>query len=174
MKRASHFTFFFILTISSTLGQSDQEQIENTLQDFIDGTTYNYPERIKDAFYPETSMFLYNGADSVWKVTSEEYASWYGRRKAGTRNDRESKITSIDIEGDVAFAKLEVIIPFFGNRYTDLMLLKKIEEKWKIVAKCTSAEPIPKTPQEMTPRPVKEVIMEGLKRPWSMVFFVRR
>lgn len=170
MKRIA---FFILLTLSfsaSVLGQTDQELIRQTISKFIDGTTYNYPDSIADAFYPGTRMFLYNEADSLWMMTSEAYAALYNRRPPGTRNNREGTITSIYIEKDVAFAKVQFIIPSFGNRYYDLLLLKKIAGEWKIIAKCTSAEPIPKKPAEMTPRPVKEVIMDGFNRPWSIAF----
>lgn len=36
--------------------------------------------------------------------------------------------------------------------------------------KCTSAEPISKTSQEMIPQPEKMVVMENLNHPWSMAF----
>ncbi|HAA17453.1 MAG TPA: hypothetical protein DCP28_01255, partial [Cytophagales bacterium] len=52
----------------------------------------------------------------------------------------------------------------------DLLLLKKLPEGWKIVAKATSAEPLPKTPQEWDSRPVQETVLWDLKKPWSMVF----
>lgn len=167
-------TFFLLyiifLSTQSTKAQTDQDLIKETLNDFIQGTTYNYPDRILSAFYPETSMFLYNEPDTVWIVKSEEYASWYSRRAPGTKNNRINSIKSIVIENNVAFAKLEVLVPSFGNRYYDLMLLKKIEGEWKIVSKVTSAEPIPKSPQQIMIKPVKEVIMEGFNRPWSMAF----
>lgn len=150
--------------------QSDRQLIEQTLEGFIEGTTYNYPEKIRDAFYPNTPMFLYNEADSVWVVSSDTYAGWYGRRSPGVQNKRYSSILSIDIVGTVASAKLQVDIPSFGNRYYDLMLLKKIEGAWKITSKSTSAEPIPKKPADMVPNPVKKVVMEGFARPWSMAF----
>ena len=163
------FTLFITVTLS-VCGQTDHDLVKETLYDFIDGTTYNYPDTIASAFYPGTRMFLYNDRDSLWVMTSEEYASLYKRRPPGTKNNRIGSITSIDMAGDVAYAKVQFIIPSYGNRYYDLLLLKKIQGEWKIVAKCTSAEPIPKTPQEMVVKPVKEVVMEGLDHPWSMAF----
>lgn len=170
MTRVFFSSIVFLFISLSVSGQSDQDLIKETLYNFIDGTTYNYPDSIISAFHPGTSMFLYNGSDTVWSVTSEQYASWYSRKAPGTKNNRYGSIKSIDIEKDVAFAKLQFIIPSFGNRYHDLLLLKKIRGIWKIIAKCTSAEPIPKSPQEAMVKPSKEVIMDGLNRPWSMTF----
>ena len=170
MKIYWHSIILFLTCYFPVLGQTDDALIRKTLNSFIDGTTYNYPDSIASTFYPGTRMFLYNDADSVWMMTSEQYADLYRRRPRGTRNNRFGTITSIDIEKDVAFAKVEFVIPSFGNRYYDLLLLKKIAGGWKIIAKCTSAEPIPRTPAEMTPKPFKEVILDGLNRPWSMAF----
>ncbi len=114
-------------------------------------------------------MYLYNDQDSLWEVTSEEYASWYNRNP-GVKSDRDGRIVTIDIVLDVAYAKIAIDIPSFGNRYYDLLLLKKIEGKWKIISKCTSAEPIPKRPEESIANPVKKVIIENLNHPWSMAF----
>lgn len=170
MKRAIFTLMSSLFFFLSVYGQTDQDLIKETLYNFIDGTTYNYPDTISSAFYPDTRMFLYNGSDTVWMVTSDEYASWYQRGEAGVSNGRVGSICSIDVERDVAFAKVQFVIPAFGNRYNDLLLLKKIRGEWKIVAKCTSAEPIPKTPREMIAEPVKEVVLDNLNRPWSMAF----
>ncbi|UII22294.1 PQQ-dependent sugar dehydrogenase [Fulvivirga ligni] len=152
------------------LGQTEDQLVRETISDFIKGTVYNYPDTITSAFYPGTRMFLYNGTDSVFMMTSEEYAALYNRRPPGTKNNRINSIVSLDIVGDVAYAKLQVDIPYFGNRYHDLLLLKKILGEWKIVAKCTSAAPIPKTPQQMVAKPIKQTVIDGLKKPWSMAF----
>ncbi|NQZ78268.1 MAG: PQQ-dependent sugar dehydrogenase, partial [Ekhidna sp.] len=157
--------------VFDVLGQSDHQQIQKVVQKFIDGTIYNYPDSILSAFYPNATMFLYTGTDQVREMSVEEYAALYGRKAPGTRNNRPGKLVTIDQVLDVAYARIEVTIPYFGNRYNDLLLLKKFpEEGWKIVAKCTSAEPIPTPPERMASKPRKEVILEGLKRPWSMAF----
>lgn len=160
----------FLLCFTLSNAQSDREQIEEVLQNFIDGTVYNDPDRINQSFYPGSYMFLHNSADTVWKISSEAYASFYDNGRKGQKNNRYGKILTIDVVLDVAYAKLEVTVPTFGNRYYDLLLLKKINGKWLIIGKCTSAEPIPKTPLMAKVKPKKEVILSGLKKPWSMVF----
>lgn len=165
-----------VLIISTLLfsiyafGQSELDEIRKPIQQFINGTVYNYPDSILNAFYPGSTMFLYTGTDQIRQMTVEQYAALYARRSPGTLNNRPSRIVSIDQVLDVAYAKVEVTIPYWGNRYNDLLLLKKFEDGWKIVAKCTSAEPIPKSPEETVAKPTKEIVMEGLKRPWSMAF----
>ncbi|PTB96966.1 hypothetical protein C9994_04930 [Marivirga lumbricoides] len=161
---------FWLFFTSSVFAQTDHEQITQTIQKFIVGTTYNYPDSINAAFFPDTRMFLYNGTDSAFYMTSEQYASLYDKRVPGTYNNRINKIVDIHIVEDVAFAQLQIDIPYFGNRNNDLLLLKKILGEWKIVSKCTSAAPLPKSPAEMVANPAKEAVVEGLKRPWSIAF----
>ncbi len=169
--RSTFLTILLILVAAKAIGQTDRQAISQVLQDFIDGTTYFYPEKIRGAFLPDTPMYLHNEADTLWVVSSDRYASWFDRPdRRGTKNSRNGQIVSVDLVGTVAYAKLQFDISAFGNRYYDLILLKKIEGQWKIVSKCTSAEPIPKKPIEMLVKPQKETVLEGLKRPWSMAF----
>ena len=164
-------TILLFLLGFQLFGQSDLAAIEKTIQKFIKGTVYNYPDTILAAFNPGARMFLYTGTDQVREMTAEEYASLYTRRAPGTQNNRPSKIITIEQVLDVAYAKVQVDVPFFGNRYNDLLLLKKFPEKgWKIVSKCTSAAPIPRKPEEHVARPAKETVLSGLNRPWSLAF----
>lgn len=156
---------FFLICVPG-FGQTDIEAIQKVLNTFIYGTTYNYPDSVSSTFYPDTRMFLYNGSDTAFVMSSEQYASGYGRRTPGTQNSRSSKILDIEVVRDVAYAKLQVDIPPYGNRYTDLLLMKRIKGKWKIVAKATSAGPIPSRPSV----PKKEVVLTGLNKPWSIAF----
>ncbi|MEM9858840.1 MAG: PQQ-dependent sugar dehydrogenase [Bacteroidota bacterium] len=165
--------FFLVLTtiISfNSFSQSEYDSIKAVVQQFITGTVYNYPDTILAAFLPGTKMFLYSPENPSLEMTVEEYAALYGRRSPGTVNNRPSSIVSIEQVLDVAYARVEVLIPFYGNRYNDLLLLKKFPDGWKIVAKCTSAEPIPKTTEKTIARPTKETVLNNLKKPWSMAF----
>ncbi|MCE7997151.1 MAG: PQQ-dependent sugar dehydrogenase [Roseivirga sp.] len=170
MKRILLFLLLFTSTLTGLKAQSDQDQIKAVLNNFIEGTSFNYPDKVLGAFYPNTPMFLYNRADTVLIMSSERYASLYGRKQPGTRNARYAKVLAIDIERDIASAKIETLMPNWDQRFIDLVLLKKIDGIWKIISKAATAEPIPKTYAEMTANPAKEVIMSGLNRPWSMVF----
>ncbi len=170
MKRISLSTLFIVIFSSGIFGQSDQQQIQAVLSNFIEGTSFNYPEKILSAFHPNTPMYLQNDADTLFVVSAELYASWYSRKAPGTTNNRHGKILGIDVAGDIASAKIETLMPSFGKRFIDLVLLKKIEGQWKIISKAASAEPIPKWPSDMLSQPVKEVVMENLNHPWSMAF----
>jgi len=166
MKLNTLFASALLLISLHLQGQTDQEQVTAVLNDFIEGTSYNYPDKILGAFYPGTPMFLHNDADTVMIYSAERYASLYTRRPPGTRNKRYGKILAIDVVKDIASAKIETLIPSFDKQFIDLILLKKIDGDWKIISKAATAWPIPK----FSPKPGKQVIMEGLNRPWSMAF----
>ncbi|GAB5524233.1 MAG: hypothetical protein Roseis2KO_21050 [Roseivirga sp.] len=170
MKRLFLLILLFSSPLSGLQAQSDQDQIRAVLGNFIEGTSFNYPEKVLSAFYPNTPMFLYNRADTVLIMSSERYASLYGRKAPGTPNARYAKVLSVDIERDIASAKIETLMPNWHERFVDIVLLKKIEGSWKIISKAATAEPIPKTYEEMTARPAKEVVMSGLNHPWSIAF----
>lgn len=170
MKRILFFTTLLFFSAFGLRGQSDQELVRSVLEDFIEGTSYNYPDKILSAFYPGTPMFLHNDADTVMIYSAERYASLYTRRPPGTRNRRYGKILAIDVVKDIASAKIETLIPSFDKQFIDLVLLKKIEGSWKIISKAATAWSIPKSIKETTPKPKKELVMGGLNRPWSMAF----
>ena len=166
-----YFTSILIfLFLNNVFSQTEQEQIKQVLFDYLDGSNYNYPERIKKAFRPGTPMYLYNTMDTVLIYSVEKYASLFGRRKAGQSNGREGSVVSIDIVRDIAYAKVKIRIPSFGRIFYDMMLLKKIEGNWKIISKCATAEPMPKIADEWISSPSKEIVMDNLQRPWSIAF----
>lgn len=164
--------FLILITLISfnSFSQSEHDQIKAVVQKFITGTVYNYPDTILSAFLPGTRMFLYSSENPSLEMTVEEYAALYGRKAPGTVNNRPSRIVTIEQVLSVAYARVEVIIPTYGYRYNDLLLLKEFPDGWKIVGKCTSAEPIPKKVEETIARPSKEIVLENLKHPWSMAF----
>lgn len=164
---------FFLLIVCllarPAFGQDDNERIKATLNNYLEGTTFNRPDQIMSAFYPASNMYLHNMADTVLLMSPARYAGLFAGREERD-NGRRGSILSIDRQLDVAYAKVRVDIPAWNSRFYDLILLKKIEGEWLIIGKCATREPIPQTPREMLAHPTKEVVAEGLRRPWSMAF----
>lgn len=128
-----------LIFISNLLySQNDEEQIKQTLQYYFDGTSYNNIPVIKKAFYKRADLFLSNDKDSLWVSSVDAYANLFTKREKGKFNGRIGKILSIDIERDIAYAKIEISSEKWPKRYIDLTLLKKIEGKWLIVAKTST------------------------------------
>ncbi|MEM7573201.1 MAG: PQQ-dependent sugar dehydrogenase [Bacteroidota bacterium] len=168
MRRAIY--LLAVLGVTSNLAaQNDEAAIRATIQNFIDGTTYNYQEQIKSAYYPEAMLYLHNGTDTAFHLSPEQYAGYF-TRPPGTPNNRVSTILGLDISLDVAYAKVQVDVPAIRRRYYDLILLKKIRGEWLIITKATSAEPMPLARQEAYVQPAKKEVFGGLNRPWSMAF----
>ncbi|WP_218156518.1 nuclear transport factor 2 family protein [Pseudoalteromonas denitrificans] len=126
---------------NSLFAQSDHYLIKHTLNNYIEGTSYNRTEQIKHAFHPKSNLFLSPRKQDkdLWIVPSTEYANWYNKNK-DTFNGRYGHITNIQIEDDVATAKVNITIPEYELIYTDLFLLRKIASKWKIISKTAASK----------------------------------
>ena len=124
------FTFF----ISIASAQSDQEMIHVTLMKYINGTSFNHPELLEEAFHKDVS-FYFTKDEQMWSPTRAEYISWFPKEKAGTPTGRVGKILSVNIMNDIATAKVEEAIPADNWLYSDFFLLKKENNQWKITSK---------------------------------------
>jgi len=137
-----HFFLFigFLILSTSLYGQTEEAKIETTLLHYINGTSYNQPELIEKAFYPDANLFLDNKEKKLWIVPIKKYQSWYENKEHGKFNGRIGNIISIDQFQNIATAKVEIIFPEDNLRYLDLFLLKKINNEWKIISKTASKD----------------------------------
>ena len=120
--------------------KTEDEQIIDVINNYIIGTSYSYPNKLKSAFIPEAKMFLDKEGEPLYVMTIERYAELVGRAESGKFNGRTTNILSIDRYQGIAMAKLEVIIPSFGKRFIDMLLLKKLNNGWKIISKTAGSE----------------------------------
>lgn len=118
---------------------SDIEQITSTLMNYIDGTAYGEPEKLKAAFHPDFNLYTVTYKDSLRIRSGKEYIA---NIKAGEKANRIGRIISIDVENNAAMAKAEIIIPNW-RIFTDYFLLMKYEGSWKIVQKSYTWREIP-------------------------------
>jgi len=124
--------YFFSVNVHA---QNDRQQILTTLNNYIEGTSYNKKDVIAKAFYQEALLYL-NGKDGELNVVGiEEYISWYDDGKYGEPTGRVGEVLSIDIRGDVATAKAEILFPKRNFRFIDVFLLKKLTNGWRIMSK---------------------------------------
>lgn len=132
-------TFTFIS--APVYGQSSELKIRQTLTHYIQGTSYNRPKQIEKAFHPETNLLLEKKSKPLWRVPVKQYISWFENGSVGEFTGRIGEIISIDVAGNVATAKAEIIFPAKKIRYTDFFLLKKLNNNWQIISKTASSEP---------------------------------
>ncbi|APA63245.1 nuclear transport factor 2 family protein [Maribacter sp. 1_2014MBL_MicDiv] len=130
----------FISLSTSIFAQTEVSKIENTILNYINGTSYNKSKLIEKAFYPSANLYLEKKDKTPWTVPAKDYVSWYKNKKEGEFTGRIGNILSIDNFEGIATAKAEIIIPKGGERYIDLFLLKKIKNEWKIISKTAISE----------------------------------
>ena len=130
-----------VLSISAIHGQStNEEQIRNTLNDYIEGSSYNKVDQIKKAFADNATLYLTNREGEFKKYTPLEYTGFFKNGTPGKFNGRVGNILEINIDKDIATAKAQIVVTERKSRYIDLFLLKNIEGKgWKIVSKTATA-----------------------------------
>lgn len=166
MKQYNIFLVFLLITVLGQ-AQTERDKAAIPLHDYITGTTYNYPDQIQRAFIDSATLYLSRGDGGSVILSPAEYAALFARKPAGTLNGRISKILKIELYQEVGKAEIEVLVPSIEARFIDLILLKKIEEEWKIISKTATRYPL--DPPYTGPQ--QKVIMDGLKKPWSMDFF---
>ncbi len=111
--------------------QSEIEQINTTLQHYIEGTANGAPERLKKAFHKDFKLFIVD-SDTLKIIDGKGYIE---RVEKSKKYNRIGKIITIDYENDAASAKIEVYFPDRNRIATDYLLLLKIKGKWKILHK---------------------------------------
>ncbi|MEP3889360.1 MAG: nuclear transport factor 2 family protein [Hellea sp.] len=129
-------TLFAYIPLSLAQDSSDQhDAVKAALNNYLNGSSYSRPDQIKSAFYAESDMFLHHPEKPIYRMTSETYAALFEKRERGKFNGRYGKILDIDISGDIATAKAEILIPKGNARYIDIFILKKLDGDWKILSK---------------------------------------
>ena len=111
--------------------QSEIESINNTLEDYIEGTRKGDKERVSKAFYDDFNLYLIS-ADTLRVIEGKKYLA---NIEIGEKNNRIGRVVSIDYENNAASAKVEVFFPETNRLATDYLLLLKTSNGWKIVHK---------------------------------------
>jgi len=134
------FNLFIVLFTTPLLANVENNKIAKTLNNYIQGTSFNYPDKITAAFYSDANLLLEKKDEVVWRVSAQEYVSWFKKSNTGKFSGRIGEIVSIDVSGLIATAKVEILIPNSQQRFVDLFLLKKIDNDWKIISKTAVSE----------------------------------
>ncbi len=140
MKKAL-FTAITVLSITIIHSQSStEEQIRAALNNYIEGSSYNKVDQLKEAFADNATLYLTNREGEFKKYTPLEYTGFFKNGTPGEFNGRVGNILEINIEKDIATARAQIVVAERKSRYIDLFLLKNIEGiGWKIVSKTATA-----------------------------------
>lgn len=129
MKKLVLFILFVCISYTGSIAQdSDYQQIERTVNYYLEGGTHNDFETLKKAFH-ETATMKYIG-DEYKEVNALEF---FSKMKPGPKQNRQTRIADITIAGHAANARLEIEYPTFT--FIDFMNLLKIDGEWKVVNK---------------------------------------
>lgn len=114
---------------------NDRKLIISTLNNYLEGTSYNNQQQINTAFHQDAKLYLEKKSQPLWIVPALEYASWFKEENLGQFNGRIGEILAIDVSNNIATAKVEILIPEANSRFIDLFLLKKLDNRWQIISK---------------------------------------
>jgi putative intracellular protease/amidase len=126
-----------LLFVTAVDASEEAENVKMTIQKYIDGTSISSQAKLNDAFYKGADLFLTRKDKTNWIVPAAEYISWFD--VDGKDNGRIGNLLSLDIENDIATAKVEIIFPSSKTRYIDMFLLKKLDGSWKIISKTATS-----------------------------------
>jgi hypothetical protein len=130
-----HVLLFACLVVSgiSINAQTDLktiQEIQAVCTYYLDGATNGDSVMFSKAFVPDGQMrFMRN--DTIMNVSLKDFMA--RMRNTGVKQDRKTKIESIQVFGNAATAKLTIEYPAFY--FHDIMSLLKTKEGWKIVSK---------------------------------------
>ena len=121
---------------------ADGREIAAAIQDYLHGSSYNQVDQLRRAFHPDARLYLSQGEDGMREVSITEYAGWFSRNP-GQPNGRIGRLLGVEVEGNIATAKAEILVGKDQARYVDLFLLKKLEGRWQIISKTATRQSAP-------------------------------
>jgi protease I len=122
-----------LVSISTvTFGQTDEELIVQTLNNYLEGGTNGEIDRFKSAFFNDAIQKSV-GKTGVTGMTVEALTS---KIKPNQKLERTTKIVSWSYAGTAATAITETEYP--ASKIIDLLNLLKVNNEWKIVSRVYS------------------------------------
>lgn len=130
-------TIVFIITLGlfscQIQAQSKTVLIEKTLQNYIEGSSYNKLDLLESAFSSDATLYL-TMRDGFQVLTPKDYVGFF-KAAPGTFNGRYGEVLSVEVVKDIATAKVRISFPESKMVYIDLFLLKEMDTGWKIISK---------------------------------------
>ena len=109
----------------------DREGIAAAIQSYLDGGVSGSSETMSLAFHEGATIYGYIGPDLFGGPIQGLY-DWHEQN--GAASELESRIASIDAEGTIATARVE-LDNWTGHKFTDMFTLLKSDGRWQIVNK---------------------------------------
>lgn len=113
--------------------------IKKAIMDFYhEGHVQYKPELYDEILHDDWKFFYFNREGKLEIVDKKTYKSWYDPTDRDDKLEWYTEILNIDISGDNASVKLKI-----GNQtveYTDYFNMIKVEGRWWVVNKISSAK----------------------------------
>jgi protease I len=118
---------------------ADEAAVRRTVQYYFDGGKNRDSIALRKAFHPDARMLFAKDGKLV-VVPIDEYIARVGSDKLepGEVDSTRRRVTSVDVVGDAAVARLELKRP--DALLTDYMSLLKVDGRWQIVNKIFTRE----------------------------------
>ena len=110
---------------------SDYDAIRETIQRYISGGKTGNTAEMKLAFHKDATIFGYIGPNLIAGPIQSLF-DWNDQN--GAAAELEGRVTSIDLVGSVATARIE-LDNWSGHRFTDFFTLLKFDGEWKVMNK---------------------------------------
>jgi aldose sugar dehydrogenase len=152
------------LTVLSQNNPTERQLIEQTIQLYFDGWATGDTTKVGKAMH--ASCHLKNFRDGKFvEFSRSQYLSLFKPHERPA--NLSTRIVTIDITNNMGSAKVEISTA--RDLFTDYFNLMKTTEGWFIADKVST-----RTPHKIFDinaiQLQKEIILEGLKRPWSLAF----
>lgn len=118
-----------VFSINLSSQTSEIQEIEKTLNYYLNGGTNNDFQMLKKAFHSNVTMKFVG--DEYREVNALEF--FEKGMKPGPKQNRKTRIVSINMSGNAASAQLEIEYPTYT--FIDYMNMLKVDGEWKIVSK---------------------------------------
>jgi hypothetical protein len=119
----------------------EEAKIRQAIMDFYhEGHVQHKPELYDEILHKDWQFFFYDQDGKFQIVDKETYKSWYDPKDKDDSLEWKTEILNIDICGNNASVKLKI-----GNQnveYTDYFNMMKIEGRWWVVNKLSTAKRI--------------------------------
>jgi aldose sugar dehydrogenase len=147
---------------------SERALLERTIQMYLDGWATGDSALLNRAMH--SSLHLKRSVDGKFvDMTKDAYMA--PQRLHARDSTLVTRIVSVDMVGPVASARTEISIG--TSTFVDYFNLLRFDDGWYIVDKIATRVARGTAPEPAT-RAVKDTILDGLRRPWAMVFLSAR
>ena len=110
---------------------NERVAISTIIQKYLDGGTTGDSDFMRVAFHKDATIYGYIG-DELFGGPIERLFEW--NTSNGPAADLQADIASIDVEGSIATARIE-LNNWTGHKFTDMFTLLKTDDGWKIMSK---------------------------------------